>query len=103
MSRSARFVIRFFDGPYDGRVRRVSRVPYELARPIAVPLRNEAKNGKADCMAIYQLKNDNGNWRYDYLRSATADVLGVEGPARRDDSYDAALDACETAVMSRRR
>jgi hypothetical protein len=84
MSPQPCFEISFVGGPYDGRVRHVDCCPYELATPVALPVQHwrqmESLTGDAtsDELAIYQLKNHNGDWQYDYLWTTTADALGLE-------------------------
>ena len=104
MSRQPCFEISFFGGPYDGRVRHVACCPYDLATPVALPVEHDrqmetmAGGNDADALAIYQLKNRNGDWQYDYLWTTTADALGLEANAGRD--AESATEISEAAALT---
>ena len=84
MSALAGFEIAFHGGPLNGCLRHVDCLPYELATPVAMPIPRSTDRGSCTSegdsqpVAIYQLKNDNGDWRYVYLWTTTAAALGVE-------------------------
>jgi hypothetical protein len=68
-------------GPLDGRRRHVHRAPQELPVSIALPCtqdRRQARLPDDQELAVYQLRNDNGQWRYYHQQTATARQLGVE-------------------------
>jgi hypothetical protein len=84
--------LSFVGGPLNGRTRRVHRAPAELAAAIALPCesggrrRNQRRAGE---MAIYQLKNDNGEWRYYHLQTTSEAELGVEETPRNEEAWSA--------------
>jgi hypothetical protein len=103
MSPQPCFEINFLGGPYDGRMRRVVCCPYELATPVALPVEHDrhgdslSGEAESDALAIYQLKNHNGDWQYEYLWTTTEQALGLEATAgwQSDPS-----EACEPALLT---
>lgn len=82
MRRSPHFQLPLVGGPLDGQRRRVRQAPQELPASIALPCRDDrrrnASPGDRDQLAVYHLKNDNGQWLYRHQLTASAAELGVE-------------------------
>lgn len=102
MSALPGFEIAFRGGPLHGCLRHVECLPYELATPVAMPIPHTGDRractweGDSQPVAIYQLKNDNGDWRYVYLWTTTAAALGVEQSfeSQPEGSLQAELETC---------
>jgi hypothetical protein len=74
--RQPRFAIRYVGGPFNGRQRQIQDSPHRLASPVAVPV----DQALPQQLAVYRLRNDNGEWSYCHVHTASADELGVDSP-----------------------
>ena len=78
--RQPHFSIRYVGGPLHGRTRNVDRPPHELATAVAMPVNRGPRDDfqPREQLAVYQLRNENGDWSYSHLHTASAEDLGVE-------------------------
>jgi hypothetical protein len=82
--RQARFPIRFVGGPWHGHERHVVGPPHGLASRVAMPVDRAVRQR----WAVYRLRNQNGDWSYLHVHTASADELGVDPPTSERQRQD---------------
>ncbi len=85
---SPHFSLRFVGGPLNGRRRNISGCPNELASRVAMPLPRNVSQPR-NRLAVYQLRNENGDWSYRHLHTATNEELGVQTHNEASDDWTA--------------
>lgn len=83
-----RWTLEFFGGPLDGYTYTASFPLSELVTTMAMPVnpnvvrmlngRHDGRKAPATSVAIYELKQYDGGWRYEYLGAATTEQFQLE-------------------------
>ena len=82
--RQPRFSIRFVGGPWNGRQRQIQDSPHRLASHLAMPVDHAPQQR----LAVYRLRNSNGEWSYCHVHTASPEELGVDTPRSERQRQD---------------
>ena len=72
--RQPHFSICYIGGPWHGRERPIQGSPRGLAARVAMPVDHSARQE----LAVYRLRNQNGDWSYCHEHTASVEELGVD-------------------------